>query len=377
MESRTEKPGNENQQNPTAEKSIVLITGAAGLIGSRLAEKLSERYRVIGLDVKEPATGGSMKFVRCDLTDGDDVNRVMRRISEETGGSLLSVIHLAAYYDFAGEPSDLYENLTVKGTARLLQALNKYFRTEQFVFSSTLLVMKPTEEEDEKLTEESTVRPEWDYPKSKVAAEKVILREKGPIPAVILRIAGIYDEGGHSPPICQQISRIYERRMESHFYPGDVDHGQPFLHLEDLVEMIGKVIDKRMELDDYEVFLVAEPDLMSYGELQKNLGRLIHGKNWLTLRVPEVVAKAGAWAKNKFSSRKQFIKPWMIDLADDHYPVDIEKLQKKLSWSPRRRLRHTLPDMVEAIRRNPEVWYNENGIEPPKKTTRKAVRQAG
>jgi hypothetical protein len=44
------------------------------------------------------------------------------------------------------------------------------------------------------------------------------------------------------------------------------------------------------------VFLLAEPDVMSYEELQDQLGRLIHGREWPTIRIPKPVDKAGAWA---------------------------------------------------------------------------------
>jgi nucleoside-diphosphate-sugar epimerase len=83
------------------------------------------------------------------------------------------VIHLAAYYDFSGEPSPLYRTLTVEGTRRLLRALQQ-FKVEQFVFSSTLLVMKPVEQ-DEVNTERSVTENEeemWDYPRSKIEAER-------------------------------------------------------------------------------------------------------------------------------------------------------------------------------------------------------------
>jgi nucleoside-diphosphate-sugar epimerase len=61
-------------------------------------------------------------------------------------------------------------------------------------------------------------------------AERVIQEERGSIPAVILRIAGVYNEDCNSIPLAQHISRIYEKRLESYFFPGDADHGQPFVH---------------------------------------------------------------------------------------------------------------------------------------------------
>lgn len=342
----------------------ILITGISGLIGTALYKEFKDRYRVIGLDVRKPNSLDDLEFYDCDLTSDESVESTLRKIQDETQGRLASVIHLAAYYDFAGDPSPLYEKLTVQGSERLLKGLNRFFNVEQFIFSSTLLVMKPVQP-GEKLEENSELRAEWDYPKSKIEAENIIREEAKSIPVVILRIAGIYDEEGHSPPICQQMSRIYEKKLESHFYPAPMDRGQPFLHLEDLVDLVSKAIEKRKRLKPFEVFLAAEPELMTYEELQDSIGLLLHGKEWSTLRIPGFVAKAGAWVKDKVSSDEQFIKPWMVDLADDHYPVSINKAKEQLGWKPAHRLRETLPEMAEFLKQSPRQWYKENGIHPP------------
>ncbi len=49
-----------------------------------------------------------------------------------------------------------------------------------------------------------------------------------------------------------------------------------------------------------EVFLVAEPDVMSYEELQDRIGKLLHGSEWPTIRIPKSTAKgrdAGKWMR--------------------------------------------------------------------------------
>src|SRR5690606_7883102 len=143
-----------------------------------------------------------LEFYECDLTSDESVDETLKAMREKTEGRLASVIHLAAYYDFAGDPSPLYEKLTVQASERLLKGLNRHFTVEQFIFSSTLLVMKPFESEDKvehggKLQENSELRAEWDYPKSKIEAENIIREEARNIPVVVLRIAGIYDEEGH------------------------------------------------------------------------------------------------------------------------------------------------------------------------------------
>jgi nucleoside-diphosphate-sugar epimerase len=183
---------------------------------------------------------------------------------------------------------------------------------------------------------------------------------------MILRIGGVYNEDGHTVPIAQQIARIYEKRFESYFFPGDPSAGQAFVHLDDLVDLVYKVIENRARLKSYEVLLVAEPDMVSYDDLQDLIGQELHGEGWPTIRIPKIIAKAGAWTLEKLSQDDEnFIKPWMIDHADDRYPVSVDRAEQLLGWKPKHRLRHTIPAMVQRLRENPERWYEENGIPIP------------
>lgn len=350
------------------EKLLVLVTGSTGLIGTKVVEAFAADYKVVGLDVKRPERlAEGTDFIECDLTKDESVAQALNTVRERYGDRLASVIHLAAYYDFSGEPSEMYERLTVQGTFRLLKGLQDFRQVEQFVFSSTILVMEPADEEGERLTEFSPLEDEpWDYPKSKIETEKLIRQERGNISTVILRIAGVYNEDGHTVPIAQQIARVYEKQFESYFYPGDASHGQAFVHLDDLVDCFRKVVERRGELQQTDVFLIAEPDLMSYKELQDEIGRLIHGEEWTTLWIPKLMAKAGAWAQGLVAGEEgTFIKPWMIDLADDNYPVAIGHAREKLGWSPQRTLRDTLPEMVNRLKSNPARWYEVNKLPLP------------
>ena len=68
------------------------------------------------------------------------------------------------------------------------------------------------------ITLESPVEATWDYPESKVRTEELIRRERGTIPAVLLRIAGVYTDRGDSIPLAHQIQRIYEKQLTGHVY---------------------------------------------------------------------------------------------------------------------------------------------------------------
>ncbi len=349
------------------EREIVLITGSSGLIGSAVAMRLHPLYHVIGFDRPgEPHPPAQIECIDFDVTSEESVREALQQVRKQHGERIASVIHLAAYYDFSGAPSDKYESITVRGTERFIRELRRSFQVEQFVFSSTMLVHAPGEP-GKKITEDSPVEPTWPYPQSKVWAEKLIEAERDGIPVVFLRIAGVYDDGCHSIPLAHQIKRIHEETLTSHFYPADPNRGQSFVHLDDLADVFPRLIKRRTKLSPVTTLLIGEPEVVSYGELQDGLGRLIHGQEWSTYRVPKLVAKAGAWVQDHLPfAPDPFIKPWMIDRAADHYDLDISRARSLLGWTPRHSLRSALPVMVEGLKRDPRRWYRANNLEPPK-----------
>ena len=124
-----------------------------------------------------------------------------------------------------------------------------------------MLVHAPTEP-GRPITEDSPLDPKWDYPKSKVRTEELIRRERGDIPVVLLRIAGVYNDRCDSIPLAHQIQRIYEKQLTSHVYPADTARGQAFVHLDDLVDAFVRVIERRTELPPETVLLIGEPETL-------------------------------------------------------------------------------------------------------------------
>jgi nucleoside-diphosphate-sugar epimerase len=349
---------------PTA-KETILVTGSSGFIGSVVVDRFAGKFNVLGLDRDKPAHAPkAMEHLETDISSDESVHQAMLQVRQRHGNRLASVIHLAAYYDFKSEPSPKYDEITVRGTERLLRELQP-FQVEQFVFSSTMLVHAPCDP-GQRISEDWPLGPKWDYPQSKVTTEELIRQQHGTIPYVLLRIAGVYDDTGHSIPIANQIQRINERWLTSHVYPGDTSRGQAFLHLNDLVDALSQLVQRRAQLPSQLTLLLGEPETLSYDELQRTLGQLIHGEEWTTRRIPKAVAKTGAWVQDHMPFVEEpFIKPWMIDLADDHYALDISRARTLLGWEPKRSLRETLPKMVAALKADPLAWYRQNKLKPP------------
>lgn len=366
----TQTTPNQGAAESTKEdKPLVVVTGGTGLLGSTLVGRLLPDYRIVNLDLTgDPESDPEIDFICTDLTSDASVGRAVERIERFHGSRVASIVHLAAYYDFAGEDSPMYEAVTVEGTQRLLDAMQR-LTVDQVVFSSTMLVHAATEPGDP-IDEDDPIEATWPYPESKVETEEVVAEEtSGRTKAVIARLAGVYDEQGHSPPITNQIKRIDGGWITSHFYPADLDRGQAFVHRDDAIDALVRIVDRRGELPDDVEILIAEPETLGYGELQDLIGQELHGKDWATMKIPESMAKIGAWVreKNPFGE-DPFIRSWMIDRASDHYEIDISRARELLDWKPEYRVAQVVPEMIERLRSDREGWYAENDLEPPATT---------
>jgi len=349
-----------------SEKEIVLITGSSGFIGSALAEKLSSTCEVIGVDRDLPKKKiPGVTYYKIDMTSIVDVARTMQEIKESHGNHLHSVVHLVAYYSFSGEEDDRYQAITIDGTQSLLIELKKNFTVEQFIFSSTMLVYDPVKP-GEKIRDHSPVKPTWPYPKSKVETEKILKEIHADIPIVNFRIAGVYNDFCHSPTISNQIIRIHEGWATSIPFPGNPQHGQSFLHLDDLVEATELLIRKRKSLSSFETLVLGEEEVLSYKEMQSIIGDKLFERPWPVIRIPVVIASIGAKVMESMPFiREPFIKPWMIPHADEHFEVDITKIKTLLRWHPKRKLAQKLPVMIDHLKEDPDKWYAMNKIEKP------------
>jgi nucleoside-diphosphate-sugar epimerase len=346
------------------DKRIVLITGSSGLIGHAVARRLCHNYQIVGFDHYGPPEPLDTDDMFVNLGDDESVQNAFHILRARWGTEIDSVVHLAAYYSFSGAPSNLYDEVTVKGTQRMLRELHQ-LQCHQFIFSSTMLVHAPCQP-GQQINEDSPLKPKWAYPQSKVKTEKAIKDQHGDIPSVVMRIAGVYDNFCHSIPIAHQIQRIYERRLLGHVFPGDLSHGQSFVHVNDVVEAIAAAVERRDQLPHELTLLIGEPTTVPYGKLQHEIAELIYGKDWKTLVMPKLLAKTGATAEDVLHvPHDQFIKPWMIDIADDHYELDITRANHYLGWNPVHNLLDTLPSMIEALKTDPVRFYELNKLRMP------------
>lgn len=180
--------------------SRMLVTGAAGFIGSHLVERLLEAdHEVIGVDgftdyygrelkqrnLARVSGNGAFRFVGVDLLELD-LGEILRGIS--------GVAHLAAQPGVRtswGDNFSRYLERNVAVTQRLLEAISES-SVERFVFSSSSSVYGSME--DGPVREGARLCPASPYGLSKLAAEELIglYARQRRVPATILRYFSVY-----------------------------------------------------------------------------------------------------------------------------------------------------------------------------------------
>jgi nucleoside-diphosphate-sugar epimerase len=165
--------------------STVLLTGATGLVGSRLLPRLAEAgfacRALVRRDIDLPPNATA---VRGDLDDAASLRAAVEGVD--------AVVHLAALFRTGDE--DAIWRANRDGTRHLVDAVKTYAPRARFVMASTSNVYdndtpRPSREDD-------AATPTAAYPASKLAAE-ALLRDSG-LTWAILRLPFVYGDGdGH------------------------------------------------------------------------------------------------------------------------------------------------------------------------------------
>jgi UDP-glucose 4-epimerase len=164
----------------------VLVTGATGLIGRHLVERISEAHEVTAL-ARGPISGlrPDVLLVRQDLSQPLQRKALPERID--------AVIHLAQserYREFPEGAADVFA-VNVQSTLALLE-YSRAAGASRFVLASTGGVYAPS---DGELTEESVVDPKGPYAHSKRMAEFLVEDYAEILTGIILRPFFVYGPG--------------------------------------------------------------------------------------------------------------------------------------------------------------------------------------
>ncbi len=178
-------------------KGCVLVTGGAGSVGKRAAQRLRrEGYTVRVFDLPNLNYAGmegeaGIEVLRGDLTKNESVALAVEGVD--------AVIHLAALLPPTSEKRREFTfAVNVEGTIRLVEALRRVNPEARLVFSSSVSIYGDTTGMKSPITVNHPQQALDVYAESKIAAEKA-LRESYRN-AVILRISGVSVPSIQAPP---------------------------------------------------------------------------------------------------------------------------------------------------------------------------------
>jgi nucleoside-diphosphate-sugar epimerase len=163
----------------------ILVTGATGLVGTRLIPRLQSA----GLEIRALVRAGKETPAGVERIEGDLLDPATLA---KAADSVTAVVHLAAV--LRTPDPDLIWKANLEATTNLIAAVQEQSPQARLIMASTNLVY------DHGLahpaTEQDPTNPEMPYPASKVAAEKT-LRESG-LTWSVLRFGFVYGDGdGH------------------------------------------------------------------------------------------------------------------------------------------------------------------------------------
>jgi nucleoside-diphosphate-sugar epimerase len=287
-----------------------LVTGATGLVGSHLVDRLLSQGSAVRVLVRRTVDADAFRARGAearlgDLADADAVPAAVDGVDV--------VVHSAGVVQVRGQHRDLWA-VNVDGTERLLAA-SVQAGLGRFVHISTVAVYAHT---GAPMPEDAPKRPAGAYGKSKWAAEEALWRRHADqgLPAVALRPCVVY--GGRDRHAWPTLSRLAKMR----FVPLPAGGARLFdlVHVSDVVDAI--VAAAVAPAAAGRAYNVTDGESHSYRDILTALGRLVH-------RPPAIVAVPSfAWRL----AARLVPAARALDL-DLHYPIDAAG--RDLGYRPR------------------------------------------
>jgi NADH dehydrogenase len=287
---------------------MILLTGATGFVGSRVAAALRADGRPVRCLVRSRERGEPLERIGCELVDGDVTNADSLR---RAVAGCDAVVHLVAI--IAGKPDD-FERIMTRGTADLTAAANAAGVT-RFVLMSALG------------TGGATTIP---YYRAKQAMEDGVIASG--IPAVTLRPSFVFGPSGGA--LARFVQIVRRSPVIPVLGPG-TQRIQP-VWVEDVAACVSRAVETP---PDGGTFEVGGPDVVTWNELWLRIARSL-GKRRPLIHVPFGLARLPAAALERLPhpplTRDQLAMLEMGDNVCDPAPaaqafgVDLVPLDEQL-----------------------------------------------
>jgi len=354
------------QVEPGAALPALVITGASGFLGRHLVAALRERFRIFGLARRSQHAVGvpphrNVRWFQVDIADGDPLAAVFRDLQGLQAPRTL--LHLAAHYDFTGEPNAEYTSTNVLGLRNVLE-LCKGFRPTRFVFASSVAA-SAFPPPGAVLTEASPADGDHLYAITKRRGEQMLKEYQGHFPAAVVRLGALFSDWCEYPPLYffmrTWLSDAWNRRVLG----GKGRSAVPYLHVRDAVAFFDRIIEIDGSIDPGETLIASTDEAVSHTEIFEAACLAWHGHRVRPLSTPRPLARLGLRLiemGGRWLAERPFERAWMGKYIDLRMDVDASHTRKRTGWapSPRRVLLRRMPFLVENLKTDPLEWHQRN-----------------
>lgn len=326
--------------------SKILITGAAGFIGSQLAYRLwRDKNEIVLIDNFSYGSEDNLIFdvvdfreaiIKIDIRDQKEIDNLFKK---EKFDYVYHIAAIAPLPDCQMNPAEAVE-VNVMGTVNILEAGRRY-GVKKIIFASTSAVYENNT--DFPSVEAYVVPPSLIYPNTKYTAERYCqaYADVYGMDIICLRFANVY--GPHidclrkQPPILGYLIKEYYYDRQPVLHSTGMQR-RDFVYVEDLIDLAVKVQKGK----GYDVVNVGTGITYSINELAETVARLMGKENIKPKYVssdnywknyPELYQ--GAYAISKKVLEKEVVK---------YTQLSCEHAKKEYGWEP-------LVDLESGIQR--------------------------
>ncbi|WP_299764614.1 NAD-dependent epimerase/dehydratase family protein [uncultured Dokdonia sp.] len=259
----------------------ILVTGAAGFIGSHLCERLvSQGHQVVGIDNFSDYYDPKLKEINANDIENTGVTLLRADLFDDLGSILPNDIDII--YHFAAQPGISaktpftdYERNNIQVTQNLLQwSIHQNKNTQLFIniATSSIYGLHATS------TEEEAPMPVSDYGVTKLAAEQLVLASQrlDKLNACSIRLFSVYGPRERPEKLYTKLIKAIYEGTSFPLYEGSEHHERSFTYVGDITDGLEKILDHKTVCNG-EIINLGSTDVHTTGQgialIEKIIGK--------------------------------------------------------------------------------------------------------